>query len=369
MLAGCVEPYVPEVAPGEASLLVVDGYINSVGVSTIRLSRAVQLQTTKSAPVEAHAKVFIEEEGGAQYPLTESQPGTYTSAALTLPAGRPVRLHFTTAGQREYVSDYTSVKVTPPIDSLSWRTTADGLQVYVNTHDDSNLNRHYRWTFDETWEFTSMLKSVLEYRKGQITYRTDNIYNCWASESPGTIRMSNTTKLEKNIVSEQPIVLLPYRTPKLSIKYSVLVKQYALTPEEYAYWEALRKNTESIGSLYDPLPTQLTGNVHSVADPSEPVLGFIGAQSVIEKRLFIDRKQLPSDWPFVTGYETCTLDTIPRPHDPEPPSPQEVLNFFSTGAAIPIFEYQPNTNIFYYSTPECVDCRKRGTNVKPSFWP
>jgi hypothetical protein len=246
---------------------------------------------------------------------------------------------------------------------------SDGLQIYVNTHDDTQKSRYYRWTFDETWEFTSAHRSVLESKNGRLVDRIVDIYTCWATEAPSAIKLVTTVKLAQDVVSRQPLTLLPRTTVKLSEKYSILVKQYALTQEEYTYWEALRKNTENIGTLFDPLPSQLTGNVHNVTDAAEEVIGYVGAQSVTEKRLFIKRQELPSDWRRVTGYEACVLDTIPHPKDPNPPKFAEIMSFFSTGAAIPVAELPPYLGGGYlFSTPECIDCRKRGSNVRPSFW-
>ncbi|GAB3861026.1 hypothetical protein GCM10028822_39870 [Hymenobacter terrigena] len=39
LLAGCTDPYLPEAVQNPPSYLVVDGYINSKGVTTIKLSR------------------------------------------------------------------------------------------------------------------------------------------------------------------------------------------------------------------------------------------------------------------------------------------------------------------------------------------
>ncbi|TGE10244.1 DUF4249 domain-containing protein [Hymenobacter fodinae] len=364
--SGCVESFEPKVAVKDSNVLVVDGSINGKGVSTIRLKRTVNLTQNGTAPVERRARMFIELQSGGQYSLSETAPGTYTSAALDLSTSQAVRLHFTLADGREYTSVYTPIKATPLIDSVSWQPTSQGLQIYVNAHDETSQSRYYRWTYDETWEFTSAYQSFLEYKNGRVVDRTENAYNCWGNEAPTAIQVGTTTRLSEDIVSQQPLTLLPSNSVKLRYKYSILVRQYALSAEEYSYWEALRKNTENIGTLFDPLPTQLTGNVHNVADASEPVIGFVGAQSVSEKRIFITHSQLPREWRSVTGYESCKIDTIPRPLAP-PPTPAEILGFFQRGEVVPIVQ-DKQTGDYYVSTPDCVDCRRRGTNVRPSFW-
>ncbi|WP_167855463.1 DUF4249 domain-containing protein [Hymenobacter fodinae] len=353
LLSGCVDSFEPKVAAKDANILVVDGSINSEGRTTIKLTRTTGLAPNASVLVERKARVYIEEQGGRQYPLTESQPGVYQSMALMLPREQLFRLHFTLASDQEYTSEYTPAQHTPAIDSVSWKTNEQGVQIYVNAHDGAQQTRHYRWSYDETWEIKSRYVSYLEYKNKELIFRKEDINHCWGSEFPTTITLANTLRLSRNVISEQPLILVPVSSSKLAIKYSILVRQYALSAGEYSYWEALRKNTENIGTLFDPLPTQLTGNVHNVADASEPVIGFVGAQSVSEKRIFIRREQLPNNWRVRTGYEGCVVDTA------------KSADFFASGEATPI---GADKSGIYYSSTDCVDCRKRGTTVRPSFW-
>ncbi|WP_180754427.1 DUF4249 domain-containing protein [Hymenobacter sp. DG01] len=376
LLAGCIEPFAPDVVQASANYLVVDGSINSQGVSNIRLSRTQSLNQGGPPPPETQARIYIEEEGGQRYALAEGLAGTYTSAALALRPGTRVRLHLTTADQKEYVSEFAAARSTPPIDSVSWQAGSSGVQLYVNAHDDSRQSRYYRWSYEETWEFTSAANSVLEYQNGRLVDRKEDIYHCWASETSTTIKLGTTARLSQDVVSRQPLTLLPPTSGKLRFKYSILVKQYALTAEEYTYWELLRKNTEDIGTLFDPLPSELTGNIRCLTDAGEKVLGFVGVQSVTEKRLFITPEQLPGDWRFRTGYEGCyPLDTIPQftttPTSGPQPSPEQVIDFFRTGIAIPVnvlYKRGNPTPYYLYETVECIDCRRRGTNVRPRFW-
>lgn len=379
VLTGCLEPYIPDIKVEPGGYLVVDGTINSQGATTIRLSRTIALAKNTPVPAETNATIFIEEEGGTRYPLTEGDAGTYTSAPLVLNAAKRVRLYFRTAAQKEYASDYTAIKTTPPIDTVGWKASADGVQILVNSHDDTNQSRYYRWEYEETWQFTSAYRSLIEYKNNDIVYRPslqypNDIYNCWSTEKSTSIKLGTTVQLTRDFVSNYPLVLLPPTSVKLRYRYSILVKQAALTSEEYDYWEALRKNTENIGTLFDPLPTQLTGNVHSLSSDKEVVIGFVGAQSVTQQRIFIDRSELPREWRFSTGYEGCAMDTIPLPTPPLmyiPPTREQIVAFFSTGYFIPVDIYYLNggtTPYYLYSSPDCVDCRKRGTNVRPSFW-
>src|SRR4030095_9484524 len=83
--------------------------------------------------------------------------------------------------------------------------------------------------------------------------------------------------------------------PKLDIKYSALVRQYPLDAEAYKYWLTVQKNSQSLGGLFDLQPSQITGNIHGVTNPNDPVFGYISASSVQEQRIFISNRSLP-DW-------------------------------------------------------------------------
>ncbi|KUG06988.1 DUF4249 domain-containing protein [Solirubrum puertoriconensis] len=365
LMGGCIDPFEPDIDEVETNFVVVDGFINSRGVSTIKLSRTFKLSTEGQPPAETRARVLIEQEGGSSVTLTESAPGTYTSAPLNLGAGTRYRLHFYTSNGKEYASAYTPVKITPAIDTVEWRLGGQGVQISVSTQDATNQSRYYRWGLEETWEFTSAHRSILEFVNGRMQTRQEDIYRCWANSVGSNIRLFNTTPLSQDVVSRQQLLEIPRTDTRLRLKYSVLVKQYAQTPEEYAYWDELRKNTESIGTLFDPLPSQVTGNVRCLSDASETVLGFVGAYSVAEKRIFISHEALPNEWRiyYKTGYENCMLlDTfLVRDADAA----------FSNPAVQPVEPVYNDRGIliaYTASARKCIDCRERGVNKRPSFW-
>ena len=372
LLSGCVDQFQPDVAASTQRYLVVDGLLNLRGVTTVRLSRTRSLSTP--APlIEAKATVTIRDEAGTSYPLTEQAPGTYTSAALTLDATRRYQLRLRTAAGREYASDLVAGKLTPPIDRLSWAQERNGVQLYVDAHDATNNTRYYRWTYQETWDFKTPYYSEYQLVNKDVLLRPDNIQECWRTEGSTDIALNSTVRLSQDVVSKYPLLLRPGNDARFRIKYSLLVQQYAQTAEEYAYWEKLKKNTEAVGTLFDPLPTQLTGNVHCLSDANELVVGYVGASSMTEKRLFIDRSEFPASAAFLTGYENqCQVpDTVYLPTWYTPIRPLSLAVGF-TQEYLPLHQSFDSRGIlegYTRSMALCADCRLRGTNVKPSFWP
>ena len=378
VLAGCTDPYQPDVLKSPPSYLVVDGFLNAQGVTTITLSRTYAVGAKTAPPVEAKATLYVEDEGGTRVLLREAPAGTYISPALTLNPKRNYRLHINTLAGKEYVSDYVPVKITPPIDAVNWRAENSGLNIYVNTHDNTNNTRYYRWETDETWEIIPPYRPTVEYvnramRDIVVPYPT----LCWGKAHSTATQLDKTTALSQDVVSDFRVRQLPPTSERLFSRYSIVVQQHALTKEEYAYWELLRKNTESIGSLFDPQPVQLTGNVHCMSNPSDLAIGYIGAHSLAEKRIFVRRPELPSNWNVPTGYESCVPpDTVfLYPKVPKPPTPAEVLQStfgVAGGLYVPITpQYNLYNIIIGYTSKnaDCIDCRTRGSSVKPSYWP
>ncbi|MGI4833025.1 MAG: DUF4249 domain-containing protein [Janthinobacterium lividum] len=373
-LGGCTEPYAPDVVGTSARYLVVDGFINGNGRTRITLSRTENIAATTPPPAERGATLLVVDDAGQRYALREQSAGFYQSDSLGLSSARQYQLRITTAGTGAaiYASDLVPLKVTPPLDNLRWQLDGDYVRFSFDTHDATGQSRYYRWGVVETWQFNSGFNSTLVYdrQRDAIVGRpaAAAIYTCWRTERSSLIKQSSTAQLSQDALTAVPLLAIPTVAERFKVRYSVLVSQMAETAAEFAYYEVLRKNTEAVGTVNDPLPSQLTGNVHRVGNTTEPVLGFVGAHTVQQQRLFINRADLPlpNAWKFDDPYRTCSpetlgIESLRGPGIDSPISPDR----------IPLY-YAPNSGlinpILIAGSRECVDCRVRGTTVKPSFW-
>jgi hypothetical protein len=124
----------------------------------------------------------------------------------------------------------------------------------------------------------------------------------------------------------------------------------------------MQKNTEDIGGIFDPQPSELTGNIQCISDPSETVIGFISCGVVREKRFFISSSEvlkINSDWLYKTD---CRQDTIRS-------SRWKELGLTGNHIIDIVPKFLSLDPLYYYSRLECIDCTLFGTNIKPSFWP
>lgn len=365
-VVGCKEKYIPKVNNTATNFLVVDGTINSGnGPTFIRISRTTKMTDTVRFNPETGATVSVQGNDNTIFPLVYKGAGIYSADQLTLNNARLYRVHIKTKDGKEYASDYVEVKTTPAIDSISWVRRADGVHIYVNSHDAQNKTRYYRWDFEETWEERSTVIAKYEYRPQtntvvEIDPNAINIYNCWKTQTSTSLLLGTSAALANDVVYQQPMLQIPNASEKLGVRYSILVRQYALTKEGYEFYSLMKKNTEQLGDIFGPLPTEITGNVRNLSDATEKVIGFVSASSTTEKRIFINESQVPG-WNFSLNCDVKTVDN----------KPDSLKEYFT-------FMYRPydavktsNNEIVAYLgiTPRCADCRLRGgVNVKPSFW-
>jgi hypothetical protein len=360
----CKEHYEANVAATQTSNLVVEGYINPKGFTTITLSRTLPVRHPDKTKPELSALVTIRGEDNVQYNVRGTGNGTYRSDSLALNPNQKYRLHIKTNSGGEYLSEYVAVKPTPPIDSVNWKLENDGVHIYVNTHDPQNNTRYYKWDYEETWEIHSTYLNLYKYVNGAVVSsglsddQLNKLYYCWINQKSVGILTGSSARLSDDVISEAPIVLIPYASEKIFVRYSILIKQYALDRKAYDFYKMMKTNTESIGSVFDPLPSNLTGNITCVSNPSEIVIGYVAAASVDEKRIFISRNEIPST--FGNG---CEITYVVN-------HPDSLRHYLGPGR---IWPYQTDGSfpaiLGYYATyPRCLDCTLRGSNVKPSFW-
>jgi hypothetical protein len=368
LATACLDPYNP---PGDAvnyGYLVVDSFVSSTdGTGTVLLSRTKPLDSKDSIIIVSNAQVSLEVENGGTLPFVEMNPGKYELTGASIDASTKYRLKILSAG-KTYQSDFVPVVNTPPMDSVTWKQTdADMVEIYVNTHDANNNTHYYRWRYDETWRYTSAFFSSFIYDMATRSVKprptTDDIYDCYQNHTSSGIIISSTIKLQSDIVENMILTSFPINAIRMQHLYSINVRQQALTKEQFEYFEQLKKTTENLGSLFDPQPSQITGNIHCINDPSALAIGYFSLGSVDTKRIFVSPLQVdfhkkPVVDPFYNG---CVQDTLLTENIPNFSGIQLLTSPVYAGPVLIGYEK---------SAVSCVDCRLAGgTNVKPAFWP
>ncbi len=368
--AGCKQRYTPPVTSPGAGYLVVEGFINNgPEPTTIKLTRTTKIVDTASVVYEHNARVIIEGDDGESYPLPESGAGIYTTASLpALGRANKYRLHISTANGSEYMSDYSPVKTTPPIDSISWQRDENGVRLFINTHDPLNNTRYYQWEYEETWEFHSAFNSSLIYvitplPDANTFYSVGNrlpdgtvdttIYKCWHSPHSTSILLGSSEKLTTDRIF-YPLLTIAPEAQQLSILYSIIVKQHAVSKGNYDFLQRMKKNTEQLGTIFDPQPSELNGNIHCVSNPAEQVVGYVEVSQLQAQRIFISNKDVPG-WNYRQPCIETKISLI-----------SDSIKAYGTGL---IPTSLGNIGFYNAAVPNCVDCTLTGSNIRPDFWP
>jgi len=363
MIGACSTPLVIPTTQFNSNLLVVEGLINTGSDSTIiTLSRTVLVSAKTTAKPETKAIITVENATSTVGTLTEIVNGTYASKGLNLDNTKQYRLRIKSSNGKMYLSDWVNAKVTPPIDSLGYNFTGPGLQIYANTHDAANNIHYYKYTYRETWQFhaTNYTMYISDGKTLNIRTPAQDIYSCFGSDSTTSIFLNSTATLSQDLTYQLPIVAIDSTSEKVEIKYSILLTQVALTADAYQFWQNLKKNTEQLGSIFDAQPSSTLGNIHNIADATEPVIGYISVGTVQRKRIYITRAQVPLRWRIATYPPYCLVDTVFNPATP-------LINFPVQGYAIAPFGTGKQSG-YMFVLPLCADCTLRGTKTQPIFW-
>ena len=360
----CVEPFYPEIEAYE-NILVVDGSITDENKPyLVKLSRSFSYGEYKHYPVEG-ALVMVMDDAGVSYDLAEEESGSYYSdrASFTGMEGRQYQLRVVLAGGRTYESDWVSLKKAPPIEQLDLhferKETSDpqvfneGIQVYLSSRDPLNKTWYYRWEWEETWEFTVPINMPDAMK-----------YKCWRSEVSRSIMIGTSGQLTSDRIIDYPVHFVSSQSNRLRKLYSLQVKQHAISKTAYEFWKMQDDLGENAGTLFDPIPTAIPGNIYCIDDPEEPVLGYFEASGVSTSRVFINRDLMPSDVFVPSDFEYCKFESFTNPGP-------TILNSMLAAGWIYVDEYNYLDSLIVRLTnhTSCVDCTLSGTNVKPDYWP
>jgi len=357
---GCITQFVPE-TDEDKDILVVEGMITDQPETyTVKLSKSMPLGKKAALKPLKGCSVSVSDDKGNYYQFRESSTaGTYLSdkSVFSGVAGRKYTLHIFTENATPSHYSYQSLPMelisTPPIDSLYYEKVVikekdensgpkEGCQIYLNTHDESDKCKYYRWDYTETWEF-------------RLPYMVTN-HICWITNNSTVIKIKNTSVLSENVIRKYPLNFISSETDRLSQKYSLLVNQYSLNEDEFNYWEKLQNVSQDVGGLYDVIPASIPGNIFCVEDPAERVLGYFSVSGKSSERIFIKETFRG----LINLYRQCPVDTI-YGNKPIPNLNSSVWVIVDEPYSMP--PYKIITDKKY-----CADCTTRGVTIKPDFW-
>src|SRR5690554_1320935 len=330
VLQACESPYDPELEEVDVvPTLIVDGFIDLNGPSRFTITRSVPIHSGESGPVgggflgPVQAEISVVAENGEHFQgVRESSAGQYRVDHGKLDSENAYFLRIETNGN-VYESTPSRAMQSGEIDELEFRLRdEETLEILLSSSDPQHSTAYYRWEFEETWKFNSPISSSARLIDGQLVDITPetNYGTCFLDNFSSNILIASTSQFTDNRIVQKPIQSISNTSEKLSSRYSILVKQYAISQESFGFWELIQRNSENIGDIFGVMPSEIGGNIRNLNDPSERVVGFIEVLQPTEKRIYINNFDVPPQWmlskdiPFYAGcrvVDTLTIGEAP----------------------------------------------------------
>lgn len=367
-LFSCRTPFDPDV-PGQGdSILVVEGYLDADGKkSELKLSRMTAIESATAFSPELNAIVYLEASSGAKYYLEEEGEGTYVFEhvlAIDLIYELVIELQ---NGER-YQSDEIVPMETPEILEAGFIKDETGVEIFVNAQGNEKVD-DFLWTFQEDWIFRSYTQAGFIYdqvtRTVKLRSEEEDIYTCYKTEPNPGILLETSSKFQEQVVFRKTITEIPDGNERLQARYSILITQMGLPSEAVKFWESLKKNTEEIGSIFSPLPSVISGNIHSL-DDNRAVVGQVNIGKVHQRRIYINRQDV-SPWNYNNPlFFGCVVEDTPLMIG--------TFDFhlgFGSGDYLPARAFPPEglgPTGYHPVLARCGDCTLYGSKTKPLFW-
>lgn len=411
-IGGCVEPFEAETLSFE-NVLVIDARItDEFKKHEIILARSYPFEND-NFEVESNANIQIIDDAGVTFDFEETAAGKYLSISeFAAQTGKRYQLLVTTKNGKSYESEMVKTPASIPIKEFKADIAfndkdVEGLHITLTNEEANTTAKYFRYEYEETYKIIAPFYNPLEFDVIDSIYfgdgdfdtieigikaRTEESRVCYKTLRSADIVLSDTYSTIDNQTTRTSIRFLESDDFKISHRYTILVKQFALTQEAHGYYKNLDDFTSSESVFSEIQPGFLEGNIKALND-SDAVLGYFEVAAMNQNRYFFNYNDFFPDRDLPPYAINCAITSTPAflsyaPHvGPELIADSGVaISPLLDGIQAGIFAYY-DVNVdyeallswqletadlsgfpyFVKATP-CIDCRVLGSNVKPEFW-
>lgn len=335
ILWSCIEPVELPIRQVERRL-VVDGLITDEAPPyPIKLTYSGNLSRSLLIPDELAingAVATVEDNLGNKAPLMPDplNPAYYwlRDARMRGVPGRAYTLRVTLPDGSRYVSRPEVLAPVPPIDRLysEYRESDPNTSLFniysmrIDTREPAAPGNFYRWQamcYMPVWGYANDPQGYFNKALGPGEGAYAPFYGTLTNVLSDAL--INGNRIEGRLVLTAPVVAL-------GTQY-VEVRQYSISREAYQYWVLYEQQLSRSGTIFDPQPASIEGNVRSVADTNKLALGYFGASAVSRQRIIIQNdtinygKFVTRFGPLLFGSTRPTVPGLAREQSqPAPPT-------------------------------------------------
>lgn len=300
---GCIDPYEVDVSEG-AQLLTIEGTVtNGPGPHLIKLSRSATYGSIFQSLVRpvSGAIVVIRDNTGSVAIFSEDRNmiGTYISPeGFSGVVGRSYTLLIELADGKTYTS--LPEKINKPIEiskifyksetiPVEGQTNLDsGVGIFVELADPSDENNYYFWRNSPSVYLLQTRPDLFFNRTTMMTEPKDCCSRCFRYETTGNTSYFLTNDDSFNgLKNTIKAAFIPDDGLRFIDIYRVDLNQLSITANAYRFLRLAKQQSEITGSVFDPPPANIRGNMLSPNTPDEVVLGYFIAAGETQRRIYI----------------------------------------------------------------------------------
>ncbi len=289
ILTGCIKEVKLDLRNPEP-ILVVEGLLITdstpckvaLSYSGIFNDRGAQLQYFINDAI-----VFIKGDANDSIQLISQGNGNYIQVDKSFVAqtGRSYSISITLAKGERYAS-YPE-KILPvqkdfEIDSIGIGVPFKlndlyGADVQIRLHDPGDETNYYRWV-------------TRDYIPRKATGIPCGFYSppcfqyCFQVYEDRFINILSDANFNGNEMRYQSTPISPYYWYG---KHYIEIKQLSLSRQAYQFWKLYLEQTSRTGSILDPLPSPIQGNVYNIDHPEDLALGYFEVSDVSSKKIVL----------------------------------------------------------------------------------
>jgi len=318
MLVSCYKPYDANIDNGE-KILVINGLITNENASyRIHLSYALPFDSSGTGQPAYASNVHITDEQGKYYAFYESGNGDYISdpTQFTGNPGSIYTLFINTVDGERYESDPQQLFSSAYPDSVyaefgyqetlnkitGLKVISHGANILTDIRNESNGFPRFRFTTNLETQYVNVICPPAG---------LCDVNYCWQTENAnpninltGGEYSTNSASVNKHVVcfiddNLYCFSLIYYQAFMVS-SHIIYLNQYTLNNEAYLYYKNIDELLKSEGKLFDPIATQIIGNIKCITHPENKVFGFFEAASVSYTSYKVDFRNLINAQPSMT---------------------------------------------------------------------
>ena len=376
----CREPFDMESIDYLNTFVVESTITNELKKQEVKLTKTYALDS-QTLEYENDATVWITDSSGNDYYFSQNTEGIYISnQEFEATENTSYQLFITTQDGKQYHSTQIETSPISQITNLyaEYITKSygnNGIQVFVDSDNENNNAKYFRYEYEETYKVVAPEWTPLDIRIENVQYGDDGLvfYDiiifpreeqeriCYKTINSLGINQTSTSDLEQKNINHFPIRFINENSGLTRDRYSILVKQYVQSLDAFTFYKMINDLGDSGSVLSPKQPGFVSGNISSLSDSSEKVLGYFDVSTVDSKRIYFNYLDFGIlQPPYIYNCNKPTLIYGGKLDDNVPLYQNIVFNDYNIVTAS-----APSYTIV---NPECGDCTSVASNIKPDFW-